>query len=240
MKTIFLFLLLSNGLLYLWQSYFVSPEKSALPALRGSVPELVLLEETGTTAQSKLAPQTVSPAELDENTPTVKADTAFIGNSAAFVLEKDSCYTVGPFIDDESLNKALTFFAKNNREYKQRTFTEPELFGYNILIPAFTTRAQAVAAVDELVKKGVKDYYIMTEPKYKNAISLGLFREHRFALQQLDDLQKKGVQAEMQTRYFDRSRHWLDYTDTDGSFDAIALSRLSPESDVQRLSRACA
>lgn len=243
MKIVFLFLILANGLFYLWQAYIFEPANNRFPGQAPlNVPELVTLEETGTTVQTAAVNQqrteSVSAPTEEQDARDGQGDVAFVSSAEPFP-DVAACFTVGPFIDDDSLQQAQQLFSRQQINYQQRTFTEPELFGYNILIPAFATREEAVEMVDVLVAKGVTDYYVMTEDEFKNAISLGLFKEHRFALEHLEGLQKKGIDAEMKTRYFERSRHWLDYVDAEGHIQQTAMQRLSPESDVQRLPRAC-
>ena len=128
---------------------------------------------------------------------------------------------------------------ENKIDFQQRTLTKPELFGYNVLLPPFPSRDAAVAMVDVLIRKGITDYFILQESKLYNAISLGLFREYRYAIQHKEFLEKKGLSPTMRTRYYDRSRHWIDYTEQDNKIDETALVRMSPESDVQRLLRDC-
>jgi len=229
MKIGFLFLLLANGMLFLWQSYFVAPATVGSTPMPGNVPELVLLQETGTTVQA------ASVVAIEPEQPDSKSiDGAILPVSAS-----KSCYTIGPFDSDDALKKVQQLFVDNKIDFRQRTFTEPELFGYNVLLPPFPSRDAAVAMVKILVQKGITDYYIMRDSELDNAISLGLFREHRFAVRHMTFLEKKGLTPEMKTRYYDRSRHWIDYTEQENRIDETALVRMSPESDVQRLLRAC-
>ncbi len=231
MKIGFLLLLLANGMLFLWQSYFATPDTVASSPLPGDIPELVLLQETGTTVLA--TPTSVAAIEPEEPAPNSMDDIV------PPAPKPDSCYTIGPFDSDEALKTVKQLFVENKIKFQQRTFTEPELFGYNVLLPPFPNREAAVAMVKVLIQKGITDYYIMRDTELDNAISLGLFREHRFAVRHMKFLEKKGLSPKMQTRYYDRSLHWIDYTEQENQIDETALVRMSPESDVQRLLRAC-
>lgn len=234
---LFLFLLLANGLLYLWQSYFVNPVEVGQMSLPVDVPELVLLEETGTTVHITVV------ASIEPSVPETPIDESlnneFIDNSEPFTPQAKNCYTVGPFVDGDALEKVKLLFADNKIVFEQRSFTEPELFGYNVFLPPLANRDAAVAMVAVLIDKGVTDYYIIQDTELKNAISLGLFREYRFAVRHVKLLEKKGLSPRMDTKYYDRTRHWVDFTEEEFKIDETALVNLSPESDVQRLLRAC-
>lgn len=237
MKITFLFLLLANGLLFMWQSYFVAPNAIASVPLPGNVPELVLLEETETTVQD-IDVATIEPEEPNPP-PEDKPDAGFIASAAPFEPAPKSCYTVGPFIDVAALKEVKQLFVEKKINFQQRTLTKRELFGYNVFLPPFPNRDAAQAKVEELVRKGITDYYLMQNSEMYNAISLGLFREYRYAIQHMEFLENKGLSPTMESRYLNRSRHWIDYTERDSKIDEATLVRMSPESDVQRLSRNC-
>jgi hypothetical protein len=245
MKFTFLFLLLANGLLFMWQSYFVTPMIPQSAPMPVDVPELVLLEETEIVEQDIDVVATAQDIEVASTEPGVtlppedKPADSFIDTAAQFVPAPKNCYTVGPFVDDGALKEVKQLFVENKITFQQRTLTKSELFVYNVFLPPFPSRDDAVAMVDVLIRKGITDYFILEESKLYNAISLGLFREYRYAVQHKKYLEKKGLSPAMRTRYYNRSRHWIDYTEQDNKIDETALVRMSPESDVQRLLRDC-
>ena len=232
MKSAFLLLLLANGMLFMWQTYFVTAPAESLGPRASDAPSLVLLMETGTTAVVEEVTPPPTPAPDAENG-------EFLNNTAPFVALQRRCYTVGPFVAEAALASVRDILADSEVSFAVRTLTEPELFGYNVILPPFSSREDAEEMVEILVDKGITDYYIMPAPGLKNAISLGLFREHRFAIRHMAFLEKKGLSPTMHPRYLDRSRHWLDYTETEASIDPAVFVSVSPESDIQRLARSC-
>ena len=233
MKFAFLSLLLLNGFFLLWQNYFGEPAQPAGLVQSADTPELVLLEETGTTVA--VEPPAPEPAiEVSENT-----DGEFLASARPFVSIRRRCYSVGPFVDEAILSTYQRFLAERELSFNVRTLSERELFGYNVILPPFPDRAAAEAMVTVLLDKGITDYYIMPDPELRHAISLGLFKEHRFATRHKAFLEKKGLEPVMHSRYRERSRHWLDYTATGDALDESALIALAPGSDLQRLPRAC-
>lgn len=246
MKITFLFLLLINGLVFLWQAYFVVPQKPTAAQLPTNVPQLVLLEETGTTVQvttTIAAPTAVEVPAVVEVAPPQDEDVMSTTTTELphnpLPAAPQNCYTVGPFVDDTILKKAKRLFTGNHITYQQRTLSKPEVFGYNVFLAPFPSREKALAMIDTLTVKGIKDYYVMPGPELENAISLGLFSEQRFALSHMQFLKSKGGSAKIRTRYNERKRHWLDYIQTGNTIDKAALIRLSPQGDIQRLLRAC-
>ncbi|MEM7292656.1 MAG: hypothetical protein AAF420_04545 [Pseudomonadota bacterium] len=234
MKVTFLFLLLANGLLFLWHSYFVAPQENLPAAVPSNAPALVLLEETGTAVEVPEVPEVAAPTVEEQ-----AENSEFLDNSVPFVSVARRCFTVGPFIEDDALVKVQQVLAEREVSFNVRTLTEPELFGYNVILPPFSSREDAEKMVEILVDKGITDYYIMPDEDIKNAISLGLFREHRFAIRHMAFLEKKGLSPTLHARYFDRSRHWLDYSETKAAIDPAIFISATPESDIQRLARAC-
>ncbi|MEM7207467.1 MAG: hypothetical protein AAF434_06570 [Pseudomonadota bacterium] len=243
MKIAFLILLLLNGLFFLWRSYFAEPIQTPDSLAAVNAPGLVLLAETGTTIFDSKdiesdAAETGLPSELGGGT-AGDSDIVFLNNSLPFGTERERCYSIGPFIESDALDSIQVLLSDNEMQFSVRTLTEPELYGYNVILPPFSDRKEAEKMVEILVDKGVTDYYIIADGELDNAISLGLFREHRFAIRHVAFLEKKGLSPTMNVRYEDRSRHWIDYSESGETLDTITLQRAFPESDIQRLARAC-
>lgn len=268
MKITFLLLALANGCLFLWQAYLVVPDKPVRVQLPANVPQLVLLEETGTTAPRVIDVATATPATPETETiePTepriildddlvdselidagftdAAANAEFLNNQVPLTPPENeptpkNCYTVGPFVDEAVLKKARQLFDDNGIRYRQRILSKSEVFGYNVFLAPFPSRQQAQAMVNVLLDKGIKDYYVMRESSLANAISLGVFSEQRFALSHMDFLKSKGLSPKIRIRYTQRNRHWLDYAETGSIIDKATLVQLSPEEGIQRLVRAC-
>lgn len=73
--------------------------------------------------------------------------------------------------------------------------------GYWIHLPVQKSRADVERKAGELKALGITDYAVVTEPeRWRNAISLGLFKSQAAADAQLDKLREQGVKTALVTR----------------------------------------
>ena len=73
--------------------------------------------------------------------------------------------------------------------------------GYWIHLPVQKSRADVERKAGELKALGITDYVVVTEPeRWRNAISLGLFKSQAPAEAQLDKLREQGVKTALVTR----------------------------------------
>ncbi|MFM9971442.1 MAG: hypothetical protein ACKVQK_23930 [Burkholderiales bacterium] len=71
-----------------------------------------------------------------------------------------------------------------------------ETAGWWVFMPPQVSRQAAVQKVDEIKRLGVEDYFIVQEdPKFRFAISLGVFRSEEAARNRLDQLLARGVRT---------------------------------------------
>lgn len=151
-----------------------------------------------------------------------------------------TCYTIGPFADSALAERARDRLEELGLEPAQRVLRDQETYGYQVLLPPFDSRAEALQATRELSAQGIADYFIMVEEdELENAVSLGLFSEQRYAVSHLRNLEAMGFAAEMRLRTRDRERYWQDYRDPEGRVGAELLEQFAGEQPVQRLEREC-
>jgi len=71
-----------------------------------------------------------------------------------------------------------------------------EITGWWVFMPPQASRQGAVQKVDELKRIGIDEYFIVQEdPKFRFAISLGIFRTEEAAQKKLEQLQGRGVRT---------------------------------------------
>ncbi len=71
-----------------------------------------------------------------------------------------------------------------------------ETAGWWVFMPAQANRQGAVQKVEELKRLGVDEYFIVQDdPKFRFAISLGIFRSEEAARNKLEQLQVRGVRT---------------------------------------------
>ena len=71
-----------------------------------------------------------------------------------------------------------------------------EATGWWVFMPPQANRQGAVQKVDELKRLGIEEFFIVQEdPKFRFAISLGVFRNEEAARNKLEQLQNRGVRT---------------------------------------------
>jgi hypothetical protein len=71
---------------------------------------------------------------------------------------------------------------------------QEDVAGFWVYIPPLAGRQAAMQKASELKRLGVDDYFVVSDdPKWRNAISLGLFKTEEAAKARLDDMRAKGV-----------------------------------------------
>lgn len=73
---------------------------------------------------------------------------------------------------------------------------QDEVVGFWVYVPPLANRQIATQKASELKRLGVEDYYIVPDdPKWRNAISLGVFKTQEAAKARLESLRAKGVKS---------------------------------------------
>lgn len=82
----------------------------------------------------------------------------------------------------------------NIKTQMHMTSTTQDNVRYWIYKPPLASAEAAQTKAEELRKLGVEDFFIVQEdPKWRNAISFGVFRDEKLADKLMDDLKNKGV-----------------------------------------------
>ena len=222
MRLLFLFLLLVNGLIYLWYTFSQQPVNAAPVAIDTSAPRLVLLSE--------LPP-------MPEEQTLVKSEPAQPGSETQEeTTPQKLCYTLGPFMNDEDVSLVTQKLMLSGRPFEKRVSERKEQIGYWVFIPPFKTRDIAVDKAEELKLLGEKHLYVLKTPeKYANAISLGVFRGKENAKRRFSELKNLGYTVKMEGRYRQNPVTWLDYTEQSDSQTLETQDMVG----AQRLQRAC-
>jgi hypothetical protein len=149
------------------------------------------------------------------------------------------CFTIGPFDEASRARVARQRLAELGLQPRQRTTRDEEVYGYQVLLPPFRSRSEALAATRDLQAQGIEDYFVITEAELENAVSVGLFERKRFAVRHADYLNDLGFDAELRLRTRERTRYWQDYRDPRERVTPAVLDSLAAEQALQRLERPC-
>ncbi len=151
-----------------------------------------------------------------------------------------ACFTVGPFSDPANAEAAHSRLAQAGLAASQRSTSEEEATGYQVLLPPLPSAEEALATARELAREGIEDYYIIvSEPELRNAVSVGLFQRKAFAERHMDELAQLGFDAEIRVRTRSRTRYWHDFRDPQGQVTGDFVDSLASEQPLQRLERPC-
>ena len=222
MRLLFLFLLLFNGLVYIWYAFSEQPVNASTLKLDPGLPKLVLLSELPPSALVQDEPELAS-----ENEEPVTAE-----------VEKPErlCYTLGPFMNNDDMVEASKKLILSGRPFEKRASEKREQIGYWVFIPPFNTREAATDVGEELKLLGEKELYIVKTPvEYKNAISLGVFKGKANAKRRYQQIKNMGYDVKLEGRFRQNPIYWLDYSESDNPQD-LALADFV---GAQRLARSC-
>jgi len=103
-----------------------------------------------------------------------------------------SCYEWGSF-SVANLPKARDAVARLALEASPVEKSVQEAARYWVYIPQSRSLQSAQAKVQQLHKLGVDESFVVFEPQWRYAISLGVFKDEQLAAKLLEDLKKKGV-----------------------------------------------
>ena len=230
----FLFLLLVNGLIYVWYAIYNVPAHAVATVETPDAPRLVLLSEQSRLPEGQPDAQ---PAEAEPQDSVAVSETP--DSKPGVDTGKDDttqCFTLGPFMNKDDLSGATRGLMVTGRPFEKRVSKKKELIGYWVVIPPFKTEADAYAKVQELKQAGDKHHYVVKDPAVGiNAVSLGVFRDRLNADRRLAQVKKLGHEVKVQTRYRQDPVYWLDFTE---SRNAQALD-IRQFVGAQRLPTAC-
>lgn len=173
MRLLLLFLVLINiGLYGFFNLDLLNAKPTSLPLPEISPEKIVLLSQAELEALPKRIAVIPPPLQLDTSTET--------------------CYEWGIFTAANAI-RAETALKNLNLTFttKQETPTEAKRFW--VYRQPLSSTVEAQQKVAELKALGIEDLFVVQEPKWKNAISFGVFSDEKLASKLLNDLQSKGV-----------------------------------------------
>ncbi|WP_293647282.1 SPOR domain-containing protein [Thiolapillus sp.] len=102
------------------------------------------------------------------------------------------CGELGPMRSRNMAEGYRRTLAAGKAEVRVETRPGKETVGYWVMIPETPDVARAEAMLKRLVQAGFKDLWLMREGEHKNAISMGLYTQERYAQRHADNIHEKG------------------------------------------------
>lgn len=147
------------------------------------------------------------------------------------------CYEWGSFSAD-GLARAQNVLQSRAVPFVVRQTVPQEAVRYWVYIPPFVSLAEAQAKGEELRVRGVQDFFIVLEPQWRHAISLGIFKDERLADVLLQELQGRGVSSAVKgVRNQEGAQSSLLLSNLDATV-AGELERLKPDFPGSELKQA--
>jgi len=112
--------------------------------------------------------------------------------SQGFQPVEFSCYEWGSF-SAASLERARETLMRLSLEATLMEKSPQEATRYWVYLPQSRTLQQAQAKVQQLRRQGVEESFVVFEPQWRYAISLGVFKDEQLAAKLLEEIKKKGV-----------------------------------------------
>lgn len=103
-----------------------------------------------------------------------------------------NCYEWGSF-STASLPRARDILTKFSMNSVVKQNTSQEATRYWVYIPRQRSLQAAQAKMEELHKLGVQESFVIQDPQWRYAISLGVFKDEQLATKLLDELKGRGV-----------------------------------------------
>lgn len=208
MKWVFVFLLAANFVYLGWNMQHgnkkglspTSPE-SSLPPETGNLKllsELNQLPPKRNNAEAGKPGQTQSPQAPSEDT------------ISSTPVVPGSCFNIGPFdtkADAESFRSEQLADRVSKVDERPDNDLKKKLFW--IYLTPESSEQKARQKLQDLKRKGVKDYMLIQRGGLKNAISLGVFSSQESVNKRLAELGEKGYQPVVVPRYEAEKSYWV-------------------------------
>ena len=120
------------------------------------------------------------------------------------------CLSYGPFTEQQQALELMDWFTEREVTVNERIEKEHSDQLFWIYLSPQESKENAIHAVEELKKKGIKDYRLINTGDLKNAISLGLFSTQVTVNKRINELKNKGYQPIVVPYRNAKQIYWLD------------------------------
>ncbi len=105
-----------------------------------------------------------------------------------------ACYEWGGF-SAGNLSRAKNILQKLAIDFEVKPIAQQDTTRYWVYIPPLASAEKAQAKIEEVRALGVKESFIIQDPQWRNAISLGVFKDETLASKLLEELHDRGVKS---------------------------------------------
>lgn len=160
-------------------------------------------------------------------------------STVASVNDAKQCYTLGPFKTAQIAATVRQKLSKNGINAQNRVSKTKTRPGFWVYLPATASRAEAQANIALLKSKQIKEYFMIVNGEYTNAISLGVFSQPDLAQRRHDDIAAIGFTVKMQKVDLLQREYWLDWPIATALSPAILDDIRRENSGIGQTERTC-
>ena len=120
------------------------------------------------------------------------------------------CFSFGPFPDNQQGKDLKAWFEERHVHVQQRSEKDQENQLFWIYLAPQDSLGGAMRAIEDLKKKGIRDYRLIETGDLRHAISLGLFSTQASVNKRLNELKGKGYQPIVVPYRAASIIYWLD------------------------------
>jgi hypothetical protein len=161
------------------------------------------VEVTGSIQQDEESGQFVAPEELVMDMPDMRL--AVPADKAA-----ESCFTFGPLAEMRQVQGLVDWFNSRAAWTQTRHSDKKGRQLFWIYLAPTESRESAMALLENLKDRGIRDYRLINRGSLENAVSLGLFSSQSAVNKRLSELKQKGYKPVVVPYTNADQIYWLD------------------------------
>ena len=242
MRSLFLLLLIINVCYLIWGVAFSEKEKQIVSSEPlQSYQSLTLLKEglqnnIDLKMENNIENETVEEKEEKQETVEIEGSQELDEE----IIESRLCFSIGPFLEEEKYQIFVKDLLNGNFQPTIKSIKDTEPQSYWVFISAAETNKEAKKTAEQLKAAKVKDYFVVLKGENVNAISLGLFNSYKRAILRKENLTKSGFEVNVETRYADVIRYWVDYQEQDSTpLEDDVWKKADKDNVLQKIARPC-
>lgn len=231
MRTLSLLLILGNTLFLVWSQLIdvhIHPLERERVARANPPPRIVLAREVRQEAEP------AAPSEPATSTPATPPRVAAAGSG------QFGCTSVGPFANLSDASQAQATLSAAGFAPRQRLEQGELWVGYWVSVQDLPNRDAAEEALQRLSDAGITDVYLMPGSEPPNVLSLGVFSDFQRAQRRVQEVQKLGLNPQIDDRKRAGSVYWIDADLTqEGQAIDTSIFQTDPRKIMRLELRAC-
>lgn len=206
-------LVAANLILILWWVFAPRPAEVP-PAGPVAASPLILLHEVP------------APPPRLMQAPTAEASTA--GDEGEEATPVQGCHALGPYPDRDLAMAVRESLLEVGLPATPRAEDASQRLGFWVHTPPTSNRGNTDTVVDRLRRVGIRDFYVVADGEYENAVSLGVFSQVDSAERHAERLRGLGFDVIVGERLRRITAWWLDFpTPPTGSVAADRVIELA-------------